>query len=80
MTIQVDSREHQASKDVLRKALNSTPMAVRFYNPSPFNDGQAFLTGDKIAPGSSFPVVMDPLTRRRFAKVTRRADGTFRVE
>lgn len=76
MTIQVYS-DHAKSKATLTAALNSNPQAVRFYDPSLFNS--RIFRASEMKPGERFPVVMDPQTRRRFAEVERRADGSFRV-
>lgn len=78
MTIQVYHPEHGKNKATLAAAMNADPEKVRFYNPTPF--GASYFTAAKVTPGESFPVVMDPQTRRRFAIVKRNADGTFKVE
>ena len=80
MTIQIAAPlKHGASKQALQDALNNPEYnTVNFMEPSPF--GNRIFSAGTINKGTSFPVVMDPDTRRRFAKVVRRADGTFKVE
>lgn len=77
MTIQLKSLAHGKSKAALQAALNSTPQGVIFEDPSIFNP--RVFRGNTIKPGEHFIVVMDPATRRRFAHVTRKDDGTFKV-
>lgn len=79
MTIQVQN--HNTSKAALKAALAATPQAVQFHDPGVFTSSKGgWFTGADIPPGDSFPVVLDPATRRRFAKVTRKADGSWRVD
>ena len=75
MTIQVHN--FAKSKATLQAALTETPDKVTFSDPSPF--GVHYFTGATIRVGESFPVVMDPATRMRFAGVARRKDGMFKV-
>lgn len=81
MTIQVAIPAYGKSKAALQTALNSNVPGVIFHDPSIFPDkyyGTHF--GSHIIKlGSSFPVVMDPGKRQRFALVTRKADGAFKV-
>lgn len=76
MTIQVQTCN--ASKAKLLKALTEQPSAVSFYDPSIVNT--RWFNGTDIKPGESFPVVMDHPKRSRFATVTRKESGAFRVE
>lgn len=80
MTIQLASPAFGKSKATLLDALKRTPALVRFTDPSIFPGSRGNFTGADITAGDSFPIVMDPTTRRRFAKVVCKADGTFRVE
>lgn len=66
-----------ASKVKLLAALQTQPQAVSFYDPSIMNERR--FSGADVKHGESFTVVMDPQTRRRFAKVMRRPNGEFRV-
>lgn len=82
MTIQVTNPAHGKSKAALQSALNEKPGAVGFYNPSMFLpfDEKAHFSGNDIRPDATgFAVVMDHPARTRFAMVSRRADGTFKV-
>jgi hypothetical protein len=79
MTIQLTSARYSKSKAVLAAALNDPGTTVYFLDPSMFNESKGEFTGREIAPGASFPIVMDHPRRTRFATLTRRADGTFRV-
>lgn len=81
MTVQLASHlAHGKSKKVLQEALSRTPGQVRFYDPSIFSGSRGVFTGAAITAGDRFAVVMDPDTRRRFATVVCKADGTFKVE
>lgn len=64
------------SKRTLQDALNADPASVRFYDPSLFTNRPHF-TGADYPSGA--PVVLDPVTRRRFAIIHRTPKG-FRVE
>lgn len=71
---------HGASKATLEAALNATPALVRFTDPAIFGPkGGGAFTGSEITHGESGLVVLDPKTRRRFAKISRDAKGRFRV-
>lgn len=79
MTVQIAAPfKYGANKKALQDGLNGdSPESVNFYDPSIVRPRQ--FTGASIQVGERFPVVMDPETRRRFAEVERKADGTFRV-
>ena len=77
MTIQVLSQQYAKSKATLQAALNTTPEKVIFLEPSIFNEHD--FNGAMIESGRKFPVVMDHPKRMRFALVSRKADGTFKV-
>ena len=77
MTIQIVNPTHGRSKAALQAALNAGPEGVKLDDPWPW--GQRTFTAATMRPGQSFPVVMDPATRRRFATITRRKDGSFKV-
>lgn len=78
MTVQIAAPfKHGKSKATLQDALNSDLEIVNFREPSPFGD--RIFGKDSIKPGESFPVVLDPATRRRFAKVPRTATNIFKV-
>ena len=80
MTIQVCNSKHGASKAALLAALQSTPALVEFHDPGIFTGPKGpYFTGEAIAPGERFPVVMDHPRSMRFAQVVRKADGSFRV-
>jgi len=76
MTIQVEN--FNKSKEVLQNQLNTDPYQVSFYDPSIL--GSRFFTGEDVKKGEHFAVVMDYPKRTRFAKVTRRQNGTFKVD
>lgn len=78
MTIQVAIPAYGKSKATLQAILDSNPKDCKFYDPSLFQ-GRGHFDGRAIDPGEHFAVVMDPATRRRFATVTRKANGTFKV-
>lgn len=78
MTIQLASPEVGKSKATLKAALESNPAAVRFYDPSIM--GERHLTGATWAEPAKTPVVLDHPKRMRFAQITKRADGTWKVE
>lgn len=78
MTTQLRTVRHGTSKAVLQENLNTAPAAVIFETPKPW--GSDVFTGADIPVPSSFACVLDPATRRRFATVKRKADGTFKVE
>lgn len=81
MTIQVLSQEFSTSKQALQDALNSAPGKVWLHEPSVFHpSGPHDFPASHMTAGQSFPVVMDHPKRRRFAKITRKADSTFKVE
>lgn len=75
MTVQVQN--FNKNKGVLQDALNSTPEQVMFYDPSIFNERT--FSGKEVQTGEHFPVVMDHPKRMRFATVTRKQDGSFKV-
>lgn len=77
MTIILRTPAAGKSKKSLESALNEDPSKVRFEDPSFFFPKPSF-TGDTIEDGASFPVVMDPETRRRFSTVARKG-GVFKV-
>ncbi len=77
MTIQVCNPAHGASKAALAKALNEAPSQVQFREPTPFEDKLFY--ANSVRAGTRFAVVMDPATRRRFATVVRKADGSWGV-
>jgi len=79
MTIQVLRTIFGKSKKVLQDGLNTRPGKVWFYDPSVLPDSRDTFPCDEMKLGESFPVVMDHPKRTRFAMVTRRADGTFKV-
>lgn len=83
MTVQLAPRTARLfgkSKKTLHAALTENPHQVAFDDPSMFSPrhGGCF-TGDDMAPGERFPVVMDPATRMRFSTVARKLDGSFSV-
>ena len=82
MTIQVCIPAYGKSKAALEQALNSNTPGIIFHDPSIFPEkyyGSHF--GSHIIKiGESFPVVMDPDKRQRFALVKRKLDGTFKVQ
>lgn len=81
MTIQLSSTtQHGKSKARLAEGLNETPELVRFVDPSIFPGSRGHFRGTDCRPGESFTVVLDPETRRRFATVICRADGSFQVK
>lgn len=75
MTVQV--KNFNKSKEVLQNQLNTDPSQVSFYDPSIFNSRS--FTGEDVKKGEHFAVVMDHPRRMRFALVTRRQNGTFKV-
>ena len=77
MTIQLRTPAAGKSKAILQTELNQAPINILFEDPSIF--APRMFRGSQIKPGESFPVVMDPATRQRFASVTRKSDGTFKV-
>lgn len=80
MTILLTSAvAHGKSKAVLEDALRRTPALVVFEDPSIFSGSRKNFTGADITAGDHFALVMDPLTRRRFAQVICKVDGSFRV-
>jgi hypothetical protein len=83
MTARCLSAGAAKSKARLEAALNEDPSAVLFDDPGPWGIcpswGLCPFNGADIPTPDSFPVVLDPETRRRFAVVERRRDGTFRV-
>ena len=79
MTIQVTSAVFGKSKAALQDALNATPTAVVFYDPSIFQGSRGYFTGSDMSVGESFPVVMDPAKRNRFAGVKRVRADQFKV-
>lgn len=80
MTIQLTSAAFSKSKAALLDGLRRTPALVKFNDPSIFPGSRGQFTGADVTAGDSFAIVMDPATRRRFAEVVCKADGTFRVE
>lgn len=79
MTIQ--ARTANQSKTVLQACLNDKPESVKFHDPGIFVSSKGdWFTGANIPPGDSFLVVMDHPRRSRFAEVTRKTDGTFKVK
>lgn len=79
MTIQVSSTQYSTSKKALQDRLNTEPGTVTFYNPSLFTTLPSNFYGRNIPERSHFPVVMDHPKRNRFATITRKPDGTFKV-
>lgn len=79
MTIQLCSLEAGKSKKALEAALHKDPQHVPFYDPSIFQGSRGTFIGADIKPGESFPAVMDHPKRMRFATVTRKADGRFKI-
>lgn len=79
MTVQIaPPYKYGKSKQVLKDALNGDDCGlVIFYDPSIMNS--RYFKGTEIRPGENFAAVLDPQTRRRFAIVGRKADGTFTV-
>lgn len=77
MTVQVVKAEHGKSKAALLAAVEAGAEKVWFRRPTPWGDEEFSAAG--IKPHERFPVVMDPATRRRFAEIERRPDGSFRV-
>lgn len=81
MTVSLKSHAlHGKSKAVLAEALKSDATKVIFYDPSIFPGSRGVFEGESMKRGDSFALCMDPATRRRFAKVTRKLDGSFKVE
>lgn len=88
MTIQVNNPAHGKSKAALQTALNNAfevyeapgiSRAIHFYDPSIFEGSRGSFSALTMARGESFPVVMDPAKRMRFALVKRLTNGTFKV-
>ena len=81
MTIQVSIPAYGKSKAALAQALNSNTPGHIFHDPSIFPEKYygAHFGLHIIKVGDSFPVVMDPDKRQRFALFTRKLDGTFKV-
>ncbi len=79
MTIQVVNPVFGKSKAALQDALNTTPTAVVFADPSIFAGSRGHFTGSDMSVGESFPVVMDPAKRSRFASVKRVTHSAYRV-
>lgn len=79
MTIQVTSAVFGKSKASLQTALNTTPTAVVFYDPSIFEGSRGYFTGSDIGKGEQFAVVMDHPKRLRFSTIKRLEDGSFKV-
>jgi hypothetical protein len=77
MTVIVRAARFGRSKQALQAGLDTMPGLVWFEDPSIVNP--RIFTGEQVAIGERFPVVMDPATRRRFADVTRLPDGSFKV-
>lgn len=77
MTVMLISVKFGKSKAVLQDALNHEPNNVAFHDPSIIRPRDFW--GDGISRGESFPVVMDHPKRTRFALVTRKTDGSFKV-
>lgn len=81
MTWQLVSPLYGKSKAVLEAALNEAPERVRFTDPAVFGPkGGGAFQGNEILPGESGTVVLDPATRRRFARIERTTKGVFRVK
>lgn len=78
MTIQLRTTRHGVSKAALEMNLNHLPDRVEFHDPSVINE-RTFRASD-WPKGTKDTVVLDPDTRRRFAIVHRKADGTFTVK
>jgi hypothetical protein len=83
MTIQLSARTarlYGTSKGKLKAVLDASPQEVVFIDPAIINPrhGGEF-TATAMMRGESFPVVMDPETRQRFAQVARKPDGSFKV-
>jgi len=77
MTIQLATVRHGTSKKALEAAMTAMPERVRFADPSIFAPRE--FAASEMRLGEKFACVMDPETRRRFALIKRRLDGTFRV-
>ena len=77
MTIQVRDPAHGKSKAALQAALDAAPSQVWFHDPSIMHT--RCFAASSMAPGESFPVVMDHPKRMRFATVSRLRDGAYRV-
>jgi len=75
MTVQAIN--FNTSKKALQEQLNLRAELVHFVEPMMVHDRR--FTGDEIKVGQSFPVVMDPQTRRRFATVKRVSFAAFKV-
>jgi hypothetical protein len=77
--VTIQAQTFNTSKKVLEQALNEAPQHCRFYDPSIFPGSRGQFRGDSIEKGEHFAVVMDHPKRMRFATVTRKPDGTFKV-
>lgn len=80
MTIQIAIPAYGKSKAALQAILRTNPHDCKFYDPSIFPEKYygVHFSGADIKMNDSFPVVMDPDKRTRFALVRRTASG-FRV-
>lgn len=74
---QISAGKFGKSKATLAEALRTQPVNVVFIEPTPFQD--KVYTGVEFPPGKH-AVVLDPMTRRRFCNVSKKPDGTFKVE
>ena len=80
MTYQLATAAVGRSKATLAAALNERPERVAFTDPSLFGPrGGGSFTGADFVAGERAEVVLDPATRRRFARIVRKRDGSFRV-
>lgn len=89
MTIQVTIPSIATSKAALQQALNravdhadrtgEASGVCEFYDPSIFPGSRGTFSCLNMVEGESFPVVMDPAKRMRFALVKRMATGYFKV-
>lgn len=86
MTITLAVPDQGRSKKALLELLEADPGKVTFVNPAlpqfiaPGDFRQPRFTGADIPLGASFPICMDPKSRRRFSIVRRTSSGTWRVE
>lgn len=78
MTVQVAIPAYGKSKATLQAILNTNPTDCKLYDPSIFPGSRGHFNASAIQVGESFPVVMDPERRTRFALIKRTAKG-FKV-
>ena len=77
MTIQLNMPPG-LSKKALQDKLNAAPGMVTFFDPSIM--GERYFTGATWNEPEGTAVVLDHPKRMRFAQITKRADGTWKVE